>query len=301
MSATRAMPPRERLIEQAFGMGWAISRHTPEPVAERLLEGAADRVFRRRGTGVVQLERNLRRAVPEASAEQLDELTAKAMRSYFRYWHEAFRLPSWTQQRIVDGVVTSNEAPLRDGFAAGGGAIVALPHMANWDRAGAWACLTGMPVSTVAERLRPEALYDRFVAYREELGMEVIPLTGTDHPLTAMRMALDAGRLVCLLADRDLTGSGVEVELLGEAARLPGGPAALARMTGAPLVAATLTFHGLLLRIDFSDPIPMAAGREGVKAMTQEVSDHFSAGIRRDPVDWHMLQTVFTADLATSQ
>ena len=300
VSGTRALAPRERVVDHAFGVAWAISRHTPEPVAERLLEGAADRVFRRQGTGVRQLESNLRRAVPEASPDELNELVANAMRSYFRYWHEAFRLPSWTADRIVDGVVTSNEQPLREAIAAGRGAIVALPHMANWDRAGAWACLTGMPVSTVAERLRPDALYDRFVAYREQLGMEVVALTGAVNPLTAMRLALGEGRLVCLLADRDLTGSGVQVDLLGERAQLPGGAAALARMTGAPLVAATLTFHELLLRIDFSDPIPAAPGGAGLREMTQQVADHFTAGIRRDPVDWHMLQPVFTADVAAS-
>ncbi len=99
--------------------------------------------------------------------------------------------------------------------------------MANWDHAGAWASLTGMPVSTVAERLRPESLFDRFVSYREQLGMEVIALSGAGNPLMTLKKSLRDGRLVCLLADRDLTGRGLEVELLGEAARLPGGPAAL--------------------------------------------------------------------------
>ncbi len=289
---------RERLVDYAFGVGWAITRHAPEPVAERLLEGAADRVTRQRGEGVRQLERNLRRAAPGLSASERRVLLERAMRSYFRYWHEAFRLPSWSGQRVVDTVVTTNEQPLREAFARGTGGIVALPHMANWDLAGAWACLTGMPVTTVAERLRPESLYDRFVGYREQLGMEVIALTGGASPLGALREAVNRGRLVCLLADRDLTGSGVEVMLLGERARLPGGPAALARMTGAPLVAASLSFHGPLLRIDFSDPIAVVKGSGGVAAMTQAVADWFSDGITRSPTDWHMLQRVFTADLA---
>ncbi len=193
--------------------------------------------------------------------------------------------------------MTTNQQPLREGFGHGGGAIVALPHMANWDLAGAWACLTGMPVTTVAERLRPESLYDRFVSYRESLGMEIVALSGSVHPLQAMRAALQRGRLVCLLADRDLSGSGVEVDLLGEAARLPGGPAVLARMTGAPLVAATLSYAGPLLRIDFSDPVPVVRGGDGVRAMTQTIADVFSTGIRRTPQDWHMLQRVFVADL----
>ncbi|HEY7042361.1 MAG TPA: phosphatidylinositol mannoside acyltransferase [Nocardioidaceae bacterium] len=292
----RAPAAREALVDHAFGIGWAITRHAPEPVAERLLEHAADRITRQRGSGVEQLERNLARAAPELDADDLRELTQTAMRSYFRYWHEAFRLPSWTRERVVDGVVTTNETPLREGFARGQGAIVALPHMANWDLAGAWACLTGMPVSTVAERLRPESLYERFVAYRRQLGMEVIALTGEGSPLRALREALLRGRLVCLLSDRDLSGNGVEVDLLGEPACLPGGPAVLARMTGAPLVAASLCFSGPLLRIDFSDPVPVRPGPSGLAAMTQDVADWFTAGVRRNPADWHMLQPVFVGD-----
>jgi len=266
-------------------------------VTRRLLDTAADAVVSRRGTGVRTLEHNLERATRDLTEAERQALTHRAMRSYFRYWHEAFRLPAWSERRVIDAVVTTNEPQLRDGFAHGGGAIVALPHMANWDLAGAWACLTGMPVTTVAERLRPESLYDRFVGYREHLGMEVVALTGPVHPLQALREALQRGRLVCLLADRDLTGSGVEVDLLGESARLPGGPAVLARMTGAPLVAATLSFAGPLLRIDFSDAVPVVRGAGGVQTMTQTIADAFSTGIRRTPEDWHMLQRVFVADL----
>jgi KDO2-lipid IV(A) lauroyltransferase len=287
---------RDRLVDYAFKFGWAMTRHAPEPVAARLMDSAADRLSRQRGPGVTQLEANLRRAAPGLRPTELRDLTHEATRSYFRYWHEAFRLPWWTERRIVDSVVTTNETPLRAAFARGKGAVVALPHMANWDHAGAWACLTGMPVTTVAERLRPESLFDRFVVYREQLGMEVIALDRSADPMAALAAALRRGRLVCLVADRDLTGQGEAVTLLGEPARLPLGPAALARRTGAPLFAATLSYSGPLLRIDFSDPIPIAAGRAGLVAGTQQIADVFSAGIRTHPVDWHMLQPVFEAD-----
>ena len=293
--------PRERLVDYAFGVAWAITRHAPEPVAERLLESVADRLARSDRAGVQQLRRNLRRVDPGMSERALTDLTQAALRSYFRYWHEAFRLPAWSASRVVDSVVTDNEQALRAGFADGGGAIVALPHMANWDLAGAWACLTGMPVTTVAERLRPESLYDRFVRYRQDLGMEVVALTGGGSLLSRLRAALAAGRLVCLLADRDLERTGVEVDLLAEPARLPGGPAALARMTGAPLLAATLSFTGPLLRLRFSDPIAPVRGAGGVRAMTQAVADEFSAGIVAHPADWHMLQPVFTRDLGEAR
>ncbi len=284
-------------MEYAFRVAWATTRHSPEPVASRVLESVADRVWRQHGSGVRQLEENLRRVSPTDSEAGRRELSQQAMRSYFRYWHEVFRLPAWSDARIVDSVVTTGEEGLRAGFSRGNGAIIALAHMANWDHAGAWASLTGMPVSTVAERLRPESLFERFVSYREQLGMEVIALTGSGNPITTLKKSLRAGRLVCLLADRDITGSGVEVELLGEPARMPGGPAALSRLSGAPLVALTLSFHGPLIQLDFSDPITVRRGRAGVLDMTQEVADWFTAGIRRAPDDWHMLQPVFSADL----
>jgi KDO2-lipid IV(A) lauroyltransferase len=261
------------------------------------MEGVADRVWKQRGRGVTQLEANLRRAAPDLRPTELRDLSRDATRSYFRYRHEAFRLPSWSRSRIVDSVVTNNEAGLREAHAAGRGAVVALPHMANWDHAGAWACLTGMPVSTVAERLRPETLFDRFVAYREQLGMQVIGLTGGADPASTLSAALADGRLVCLVADRDLTGQGVDVSLLGEPARLLLGSALLSRRTGAPLFAATLSYEGPLLRIDLSDPIEVGRSRDGLVGATQQIADHFSAGIRAHPVDWHMLQPVFTADL----
>jgi phosphatidylinositol dimannoside acyltransferase len=284
-------------VDYAFRVAWTITRHAPEPVAARVLEGIADRVWRQRGRGVIQLEANLHRAAPSLDPAELRELSQQGLRSYFRYWREVFTLPAWSPARTVDSVVTTGEAPLRAGFGGGAGAIIALPHMANWDHAGAWACLTGMPVSTVAERLRPQSLFDRFVEYRRQLGMQVIALSGSGNPLVDLRAALRAGRLVCLLADRDLTGNGVDVDLLGEPAGLPGGPAALSRMTGAPLVALTLTFRGPLLQLDFSELISARPGRDGLAAMTQDIADWFSAGIHRSPADWHMLRPVFRADV----
>jgi lauroyl/myristoyl acyltransferase len=295
---TAPLRPRDRAVDLAFRSAWASARLAPERSADRAFDHAADAVWRRGGGGVRQLESNLRRAAPQVSADALRELSRRALRSYFRYWHEAFRMPSMSASRIVDGVVTSGEPGLRAGFARGGGAIIALPHMGNWDRAGAWACATGMPVSTVAERLQPESLYEQFVRYRERLGMEVLSLSGGASALARLRSSLAAGRLICLLADRDLGGSGVEVTLLDEPARVAAGPASLARLTGAPLYPLTLAYRGPLLHLAFGPPIEPRTGRVGLTAMAQEMADWFSRGIRAAPQDWHMMQPVFSADLA---
>jgi KDO2-lipid IV(A) lauroyltransferase len=180
-------------------------------------------------------------------------------------------------------------------------------HMGNWDHAGAWAALTGAPVVTVAERLRPERLYARFLAYREGLGMEILPLTGQEGITATLVDRLRSARLVPLLADRDLRATGLEVVLLGEAARLPAGPALLALRTGAALHPVSIWYEpgptrGLV--IHFHDEVLAPASgptREKVTAMTQGVADVFSAAIRAHPQDWHMLAPLWTADLDTDR
>jgi KDO2-lipid IV(A) lauroyltransferase len=286
------------LAVTGYAAGWALSKRVPEPVARAAFRAAADVVWRRRVQGVRQLEANLARARPQAGRQELRALSRSAMRSYLRYWCEAFRLPVWSPEEVVGRIATVGEEPLRAAHARGKGVVIALPHMANWDHAGAWACLTGMPLTTVAERLRPEPLYERFVAYRESLGMEIVALDKGANTFSTLADRLRQGRLVALVADRDLTATGVEVALLGEPARLPAGPAALCRVTGATLVAATLSFAGGMQEIHFHPPIPSAPGRAGLVATTQRLADAFSAGIRAHPSDWHMLQRVFAADLA---
>jgi KDO2-lipid IV(A) lauroyltransferase len=287
----------------AYAAGWAVVRRLPERLAYAAFRTLADAVWLRRGRSVRQLERNLSRARPHASAAQLRELSRAGLRSYLRYWCETFRLPDWSAERVVSTVRVENEHHLRDALAAGRGVVAALTHMGNWDHAGAWASLTGAPVVTVAERLRPERLYGRFLAYRQALGMEILPLTGADDLLGTLARRLQEARLVPLLADRDLRATGIPVVLLGEPTRMPPGPAMLALRTGAALHPVTIWYDAAdagRLVIRFHDEVtPPAAGRtrEKVTAMTQQVADVFGSAIAAHPEDWHMLQPLWQADL----
>jgi phosphatidylinositol dimannoside acyltransferase len=289
-------------MDAVYALGWAAVRHTPEPVAREIFTLIADRLWRRRGRGVRQLEKNLRRVVGEDMPEaELRELARQGMRSYLRYWMESFRLPSMSRGRILSGMRIGGEDGIFDRLAAGRGVVVALPHMGNYDAAGAWIALSGAPFTTVMERLRPESLYDRFVAYRESLGMEVLPAAGAyGSVFDTLAERLGAARLVCLVADRDLTAGGVEVEFFGRAAKLPAGPAALALRTGAALLPATLWYEGESwgVRVHEEIPVPDGGDREQkIHAMTQAIADAFAGGIARHPQDWHMLQRVWVEDL----
>jgi len=298
------LPPavRSALVTGGYRSGWWAVRRMPESTARALFSRLATDVHRRRGRAVRQLEQNLARVAPGASQAELRALSLDSLRSYFRYWCEAFRLPVTDAAEAAARVDVANPERLLDPMRAGRGAVVALPHMANWDLAGVWSVHAGMPVSTVAERVRPEALFERFCTYRRALGIDVLPLSGVDggppqaDPTVVLASRLRAGGLVCLLADRDISARGQRVRLLDAPARMPAGPAVLARRTGAALIPVTLWYEGERMRMQLHPEVTASDGtrlRDAVPAMTQQVADVFTAGIREHPADWHMMQRVF--------
>ena len=105
--------------------------------------------------------------------------------------------------------------------------------------------------TTVAERLKPESLYRRFIDYRESLGFEVLPLSGGERPpFEVLGERLRDNRVVCLMAERDLTRTGVQVDFFGEPTRMPAGPAKLAIETGAALLPAHCWYEGDDCRVE---------------------------------------------------
>ncbi|MEU5636431.1 phosphatidylinositol mannoside acyltransferase [Streptomyces rishiriensis] len=295
------MSVQERLTDALYGLGWSTVKKLPEPVAVRLGRTVADLAWKRRGKGVRRLESNYARVVPDAGPQRLAELSRAGMRSYLRYWMESFRLPAWSAQRVRGGFAPEGLHHLTDGIASGRGVVLALPHMANWDLAGAWVTTElKTPFTTVAERLKPETLYDRFVAYREGLGMEVLPHTGGAAFGTLARRLREGG-LVCLVAERDLSASGVEVDFFGDRTRMPAGPALLAQQTGALLLPVTLWYDDSPVMQGRVHP-PIETPGSGTRAektsvMTQALADAFATGIADHPEDWHMLQRLWLADL----
>ncbi|MFF8916597.1 phosphatidylinositol mannoside acyltransferase [Streptomyces sp. NPDC015032] len=292
---------RDRLTDGLYGLGWAAVKKLPEPAARTLFRTIADQAWKRRGKGVLRLEANLARVVPGASPARLAALSKAGMRSYMRYWMESFRLPTWSPARIKASIEVTDAHRLTEGLGTGRGVILALPHLGNWDLAGAWVTTDlQVPFTTVAERLKPETLYDRFVAYREGLGMEVLPHSGGAAFGTLARR-LRAGGLVCLVADRDLSASGVEVTFFGDTARMPAGPALLAQQTGALLLPVMLHYDEtpvMKARIHPPVEVPESGSRtEKTSSMTQALADAFAVGIADHPEDWHMLQRLWSADL----
>ncbi|GGO72577.1 phosphatidylinositol mannoside acyltransferase [Nonomuraea cavernae] len=292
----------DRVVAAGFAAGWTVVPLLPKRLTAGAFRYAADRLWRGQGTSVRRLESNLARVtgLPPGSPE-LRALGRAGMRSYFRYFEEIFRLPSMSRDEIVRRTHVTGAEHIHDTVAAGRGVVLALPHMGNWDQAGAWLVGVGHPFTTVAERLRPESLFRRYVAFREGLGMEVLPLTGGDgHNFAALAMRVRKGGVVCLPAERDLTKSGVEVEFFGSTTKVPAGPPLLAVQTGAALLPATVYFAGDDWGIDIHEEIPVpeeGTRQEKVAAVAQSLSHVFEKGIAEHPEDWHMLQRLWLEDL----
>nr|WP_278724145.1 phosphatidylinositol mannoside acyltransferase [Corynebacterium accolens] len=285
---------KEDVAAAGYLAGWKVVRRLPQPVARTIFRWVAD-FASDNGRGMDGLRRNLTRVVGAENVTR--ELVRDSMRSYMRYWMEAFRLPAihsdpQLHERLMGGLEGLEHF---DASAQSGrGVILALPHSGNWDMAGVFLVGHYGQFTTVAERLRPEVLFDAFVDYREELGFEVLPLTGGPAtPFARLKEALEEGGVVCLLAERDITRSGITVDFMGEEANMAAGPAQLAIETGAALHVVHSWFEGDGWGLSVSPEVEVT----DIQETTQRMADGFAANIRRHPADWHMLQPQWNEDV----
>ena len=285
---------KENIAAYIYFAGWRIVRWLPERTAYRLAYLFADFLTKRNGKNVSRLRSNLRRTKPDTTDLNLDLLVIDAMHSYMRYWCDTFRFPDWSPERVRDTVTVTNEHLLLDAIAAKTGVIVTLPHAGNWDHAGAYFCAKGIHLVTVAEHLKPEKLFLKFLSYRQAMGMEVLPLDG--RVLGTLEQRLRQGALVALIADRDLSRSGIDVSFFGGPSRMPPGPALLALKTKAPLITAFVSYTEAGIHIDFNEVSIPASGSDEAKVLqiVQSMAQLFENGISAHPQDWHMLQRIWT-------
>lgn len=290
-----------------FRAAWKLVCKLPESAAYGMFDRIADVTYRRDGRSVQRMRANYAKVRPELDGAALEQLVKDGVRSYLHYWCDAFRLSVHSPQQLADRMrLVGQEAEARGIVGRGEPIILFLGHMGNWDLAGAWSTTYFAPVTTVAERLKPEELFEEFLAFRESLGMTILPLTGADDTYPRLVAALRDGGFVPLLADRDLTSNGVEVDLLGHRIKAATGPARLALDTGAALFPLSVSYEKVPGRAaprvvaDFGPrvQIPTATDdrTEQVRRMTQACIDHLGAGIREHTADWHMMQRIFLDD-----
>ena len=296
---------QQRLTVLAFRAAWALLRVIPAPVAYALFDAVAGIVHRRGGPSVERLRSNYARLRPELDDRALDALTAEGVRRAFRYYVEAFRLPALSADEVDDLVEVVGAERFDAELDAGRPVLAFLGHTGNWDLAGAWCARRFGHVVTVAERLEPEEMFRAFLDFREGLGMTIYPAEHGTYDRLLGHLREGTPFVLPLLADRDLSSTGVEVDLAGHAARAAAGPAALAVETGVALFPVSMrhlrrgrTRWGMEITIHPAVVVPTEGTRqERVAAATQACVDVLGTAVRAHPEDWHMMQRVFVADL----
>ena len=300
-------------IVRLFSLAQATVNRLPESCGRALFDVVGTSVGLSSSGGARQLRANQARFTGKKSRCA----SARAMRSYMRYYYEAFRLPSLSEEQIHARVRGVGHEQLREELAQSS-AISALMHAGNWDLAGAWANLELGSVHTIAEKLEPEELYEMFLDFRRGLGMTIYPLVKGGGALRRLEEDMkQPGCFVPLLADRDLTASGVEVTVASEPTLVAAGPALLAIRTGRPIVPIFSSYERLEgerakqagtrwgMRLDFCPPIyastnadsPADEQAEDIARISQEWVSALEPFLKAHLDDWHMLQKVFVADL----
>jgi len=283
----------DHLVAIAYFAGWKLVRALPEKFSYACFERIGTITLRRNAAPIRRLRSNLQRVCPEKDNAAMDQLMVEAVSSYMRYWCDTFRSPDWSRERVKETVTVTREELLTEPMRDGRGVVITLPHAGNWDHAGSYFCGMGFPLVTVAERVKPEALFNKFLEYRQNMGMEVLALDGRSMG-TLMQRARD-GALIALVADRDLSRSGIDVDFFGHPARMPAGPALLAVRTGIPLVTAFVSYTATGIHVEFNSVAIPTEGSESerIAQVVQSCANIFAQGISKAPQDWHMLQRIW--------
>jgi phosphatidylinositol dimannoside acyltransferase len=248
------------------------------------------------------VSRHMRRVQPELSDRQNRRAVQKSYESYARYYVETFRLPYLNSKQIQSGVSIEGFEHIESGLKLGKGVILALPHLGGWEWSGRWLIQTGHKLNAVVEKLESQQLFEMFLQLRRNYGVQVIPLD--DSAGVAVQQALARNEIVALLSDRDIQGTGVDIEFFGERTTIPTGPAFFALRTGAALVPLATYFSK---RLDGHKTIVrpaikverLATLREDMQRISQDLAIELELLIRRDPAQWHLFQPNWPSDLTS--
>ena len=293
------MAAGDRAAYYGYRAASIVARGLPRPLARGLAGGASRVMARTMKARRVMVARHMQRVHGgELSRRELDRLVRRAFDSYARYWLESFRLPGTTAAQLEATMSWTGLEHLDAALVEGHGVIIALPHLGGWDTTGAWFATLGHPVTVVVEPVQPPELFEWFARLRRGYGVNVVPLGPAAG--TAVLRALHANQVVGLVCDRDILGTGVEVEFFGEETTLPSGPATLALRTGAALLPAGMYFRGRHGHLGLMRP-PLETQREGrlrddVIRITQALAAELEALIRLAPEQWHLFQPNWPTD-----
>lgn len=285
---------RERLAYWQYRSAERVAMSLPENVGRRVFALAGAFAFRIAPGARRTVQSNLARVLGRDSRSPLVVSAAReAFGSYARYWYDSFRIRAIPPEEFRKRHGSVGLEHIEHALEGGRGAVLALPHLGNWDAAGHWLHALGHSMTAVAEELRPQRLYDLFLDHRRALGIGIVPLSDGRKVGEKLVRLLEKNELIALVCDRDLKNRGVEVTMFGEGRRMPAGPALLSLATGSPLLPCATydTEDGWVVVINPPLEVEQTGDRrKDVVAMTQALAEEFERAIAAAPTQWHMFQ-----------
>ncbi len=282
----------------AYALAWFLVKRFPNKLSLKIFKNIADFAYQKDIKGVQQLRANLKFMMQlNDDSLELEKLVKDGMRSYLRYWQEAFRLPRWDKNYLEKNIRIKGKINLDSAQKSGKPLVTAIAHMGNWDAAGFWYTNTFGPLTTVAERLKPESLFNRFVKFRNSFGVEIIPTSGeTDIFMKLVRRAKE-GRMIALVADRDISRNGIEINYGNSKTTFPVGPAAIVSIVDG-LIVPMSSYYDYDEKLTFEFFPPLSPNKnlkreQNILNLTQELASIFETEIKKHPKDWHLLQRVW--------
>jgi len=287
---------KNTLLYWGYNTGWSLLRFVPEKLGRKLFSFIAIRVYQGNKKSVQQLRANLKQ-VTRSTGIELEKLVNAGVQSYFKYWYEAFVLSNWSGEKINQIFTMTNKEKLDEILRTEEKVVLVLPHMGNWDAAAYWFSNNYGDLTTVAEKLAPVKLYEKFIKFRNKLGVEVIPLERNGDVFHKLLARLNQNIVVALLADRDISKTGIQINFFNNVAAMPAGPAALAYATGAVVVPIKV-YNGDKNQIcaevqDVLRANSNLAKADAIKELTQKMAISFEKMINQQPTDWHLMQRIW--------
>lgn len=281
-----------RLLAGVFAlMPAAVVRRSGRGIGRLLSYPAVDRLALQR--------RHMRRLLgPDPSEDEITEAGREMFASYGRYWAELFWFRPRRSRWVVDHTDVTGEEAVLAAKAEGRGIIFAVPHLGNWEVAAPLSHSLGLPLTSVAEELPNRRITDWFIKTRAGFGVDIL-IAGRGSTISSLVRALKAGQVVALVADRDVTGTGVEVEFFGERTTMPSGPAALSELTGAAVFPIGTYFDGGGYRVVAHPELempPVEDRSERLRLGTQALATVFEEIILEAPTQWHLFQPNWPSD-----
>ena len=282
----------------AYRVGAGLLSILPEPAIRRLGRSAGRLSWYWARDRKSMAIRHMGRVIGTEDTQAVRKAARKMFGEYGRYWAETLWFRPRRFEQVRGRITLSGLQHVRAAQVENRPIIVALPHVGNWEMAGTLAEDAGVRITAVAEALANRRIAEWFTELRARLSIRVLLAEGP-ATMRALVSALREGRLVALVADRNIGGKGVEVDFFGERTSLPAGPAVLALRTGAVLLPCAAYFRtGAGHRVVVYPPVPEPprGTPRRVEAMTGELARCFEDMIRAAPTQWHLVQPNWPSD-----